>query len=160
MMRVLITAVVIFAGLAIAQGQKQENKSAGASKAEQQILALNREWADAIARGDMEALDRLFADDMIVTSSSGEVRSKAQEMDDLKPASDITTYFFKTDDVRARVYKDAAVVTGLARWRIKYQGRDIDNQRRYTSVYVKQRGRWRIVAQQLTRPKEQPPASQ
>lgn len=159
-MRVLITAVVIFAGLAIAQGQKQENKSAGASKAEQQILALNREWADAIARGDMEALDRLFADDMIVTSSSGEVRSKAQEMDDLKPASDITTYFFKTDDVRARVYKDAAVVTGLARWRIKYQGRDIDNQRRYTSVYVKQRGRWRIVAQQLTRPKEQPPASQ
>ena len=159
-MRVLIIAVVIFAGLAIAQGQKQENKSAGASKAEQQILALNREWADAIARGDMEALDRLFADDMIVTSSSGEVRSKAQEMADLRPASDITTYFFTTDDVRARVYKDAAVVTGLARWRIKYQGRDIDNQRRYTSVYVKQRGRWRIVAQQLTRPKEQPPASQ
>lgn len=159
-MRALIIAVVICTGLAIAQGQKQENKSAGASKAEQQILALNREWADAIARGDMEALDRLFADDMIVTSSSGEVRSKAQEMDDLRPTSDITTYFFKTDDVRARVYKDAAVVTGLARWRIKYQGRDIDNQRRYTSVYVKQRGRWRIVAQQLTRPKEQPPASQ
>ena len=159
-MRALIITVVIFAGLAIAQGQKQENRLAKASKAEQQILDLNREWADAIARGDMEALDRLFADDMIVTSSSGEVRSKAQEMDDLRPASDITTYFFKTDDVRARVYKDAAVVTGLARWRIKYQGRDIDNQRRYTSVYVKQRGRWRIVAQQLTRPKEQPPASQ
>ncbi|HEX5731904.1 MAG TPA: hypothetical protein VF131_03630 [Blastocatellia bacterium] len=43
------------------------------------------------------------------------------------------------------------MVTGHAKWRINYQGRDIDNERRYTNMFVKQGGAWRIVAQQLTR---------
>jgi uncharacterized protein (TIGR02246 family) len=151
MRRAFIIAAIVCAWLTVAEGQKQDSPAAKPNKAEQQIMALNREWADAIVRGDVAALDRLFADDMVVTSGSGEVRNKSQEMDDLRPNADIKTYFFITDDVRVRVYKDAAVVTGLARWRIRYQGRDIDHQRRYTSVYVKQQGRWRIVAQQLTR---------
>lgn len=155
MRRALMIALIACVWMAVAQGQKQDSQARGLNKAEQQIMALNREWADAIVRGDVAALDRLFADDMIVTSSSGEVRTKAQEMADLKPGTEITTYFFNTDDVRVRVYKDAAVVTGMARWRVRHQGRDIDNERRYTSVYVKQQGRWRIVAQQLTRPKQQ-----
>lgn len=155
MRRALIILFLLGTGISIVHGQEQKNQTAGASKTERQIIALDREWADAIARGDVATIDRLFADDLIVTSGSGEVRSKAQEMDDLKPNPDITTYFFKTEDVRARVYKDAAVVTGLARWRIRYQGRDIDHQRRYTSVFIKQQGRWRIVAQQFSRPPEQ-----
>lgn len=148
-------AAMVCVWLAVAEGQTLEDKAARPCKDVQQIMALNREWADAIVRGDVAALDRLFEDDMIVTTSGGEVRNKAQEMDELKPGTEIKTYFFNTDDVRVRVYKDAAVVTGMARWRINYQGRDIDNQRRYTSVYVRQQGRWRIVAQQLTRPKQQ-----
>jgi ketosteroid isomerase-like protein len=151
-------ALIACAWMTGAQGQKregkQDNPGAKLSEAEQQITALNREWADAIVRGDMATLDRLFADDMIVTSSSGEVRTKAQEMDDLRPSPDGKTYFFNTEDVRVRVYKDAAVAAGLVSWRFRYQGKDIDNQRRYTSVYVKQGGRWRIVAQQLTRPRQ------
>jgi ketosteroid isomerase-like protein len=153
--RALIGVMVAVALMATA-APGQENRSARVSKAEQQILALNREWADAIARGDMAALDRLFADDLTVISGRGELRTKAQELDDLRPNPDITTYFFNTEDARVRVYKDAAVVTGLARWRIRYQGKDIDHERRYTSVFVKQHGRWRIVAQQLSRPPERP----
>ena len=97
----------------------------------------------------MEALDRMFADDMTVLS--GEVRNKAQEMDDLRPNADIKTYFFNTEDVRVRVYGDTAVVTGHAKWRINLKGRDVDNERLYTLVAVKQQGRWQIVAQHLSR---------
>jgi uncharacterized protein (TIGR02246 family) len=148
---------MVVAVLTVTAVQGQENRSASATKTGQQILALDREWADSIARGDTAALDRLFADDMTVISGRGELRTKAQEMDELRPNPDITTYFFKTEDVRVRVYnEDAAVVTGTARWRIKYQGKDIDHERRYTSVYIKQQGRWRIVAQQLSRPPEPP----
>ena len=64
---------------------------------------------------------------------------------------DLKTYFFNVEDVRVRVYGDAAVVTGHAKWRINYQGRDIDNERRYTSMFVKQKGAWRMVAQQVGR---------
>ena len=127
----------------------QTNDKQPLSKDQQEVAAVNRAWADAIVRGDMEALDRLFADEMTVLS--GEVRNKAQEMDDLRPSADIKTYFFNTDDVRIRVYRDTAVITGHAKWRINLKGRDIDNERLYTLVVVKQKGRWQIVAQHLSR---------
>jgi len=141
-------ALLAILAMAIAIAAQTKDKQS-ISKAEQEVTALNRAWADAIVRGDMEALDRMFADDMTVLS--GEVRNKAQEMDDLRPNADIKTYFFNTEDVRVRVYGDTAVVTGHAKWRINLKGRDVDNERLYTLVAVKQQGRWQIVAQHLSR---------
>ena len=145
MKRVLtVTALLVFASFpAAAQGQGEQ------SKAEREILALNREWADAMVRGDRAALERIFSDDLIVTSGDGTLRDKKGELGD--GGSEIKTYFFNTEDLRVRVYGGAAVITGHAKWRINYQGRDIDNERRYTCVYARERGRWRMVAMQLTR---------
>jgi uncharacterized protein (TIGR02246 family) len=148
--KLFIVGAILIAVPMLSSGQSQDKKS-DIGKAEQEVSALNQKWADAIAAGDMEALDRLFADDLTVTSGNGAVRGKKEEMDDLRPTADIKTYFFNVDDVRVRVYADTAVVTGRARWRINLKGRDIDNERRYTSVFVKQKGQWQIVAQQLTR---------
>jgi ketosteroid isomerase-like protein len=56
--------------------------------------------------------------------------------------------------VKVRVYGDAAVVTGRAT--IKGQlktgadsAQDISGQYRYTRVYVKQQGQWRLVSFQF-----------
>ena len=153
MKQALIIAAMFIAFACAATARSQDTKS----EAEQEVTALNRAWADAIVRGDMEALDRLFASDMTVTSGNGTVRNKAQEMDDLRPSADIKTYFFNTEDVRVRVFGNSAVVTGYAKWRINLKGRDVDNERRYTLVFIKQDGRWQIVAQQLSRiPPPQP----
>lgn len=151
MKRTFALAAIIIIFMSAVAAPAQEKKDEKLSKAEQEVRAANQLWADAIARGDMEALDRLFADDLIVTTGNGTIRDKAAEMKDLNPTADLKTYFFNVEDVRVRVYGDAAVVSGHAKWRINYQGRDIDNERRYTSMFVKQRGAWRIVAQQLTR---------
>ena len=148
MKRVLtVTALLVFASFpAAAQGQGEQ------SKAEREILALNREWADAMVRGDRATLERIFSDDLVVTSSSGTVRGKEGELNDTAGGdTSVKTYFFNTEDLRVRVYGGAAVITGHAKWRINYQGRDIDNERRYTCVYARERGRWRMVAMQLTR---------
>jgi uncharacterized protein (TIGR02246 family) len=123
------------------------------SKAEQQVAALNRAWADAITKGDAATLERLFADDLIVTSGSGEIRDKAGEIKDAAGAPDPDfswTRPFTTEDVRVKIYQDAAVVTGLAKWGFKYKGQEVNQERRYTHLYVKQRGQWRIVAQQVS----------
>jgi len=66
----------------VAHSQTQDKNSGKMSKAEQQVMALNRAWADAINKGDAAALDRLFADDMIVTAGNGGIRSKAEEIKD------------------------------------------------------------------------------
>lgn len=125
-----------------------------ANKSEQQLMALNREWADAVTKGDAAVLDRLFDDDIIVTSGSGEIRNKAQEIQDAAPASPnpdfVLTHPFLAKDVRIKVYKDAAVVTGLAQWGFKYKGQDVNQERRFTHLYVKRQGKWRIVAQQIS----------
>lgn len=153
-MKHLLTAVLTTLLLpSFAFGQTPDKKSVRASKPEQQVAALNRAWAEAITKGDAAALERLFSDDMIVTSGSGEVRNKAGEIKDAAGAPDpdfVWTHPFITEDVRVRVYREAAVVTGLAKWGFKYKGREVEQERRYTHLYVKQQGQWRIVAQQVS----------
>ena len=149
-MKRVITAtavVLLLSAAARAQGRDAGRLSAD----ERQVLAANRGWADAMVRGDAAALERLFHDELIVTTGGGAVRGKAEELKDAAPGPDIKTYFFNTEDVRVRVYDDAAVVTGHAKWRINFKGRDIDNERRFTSLYVKEKGKWRMVALQVTR---------
>ena len=136
---------------------EERRKAMDLTDEEQEITRLNQKWADWIVAGDMNALDRLLDDDLIVTSGSGVLKGKKEEMDDLRPTAEIKTYFFKVDDVRVRVYGESAVVTGQAKWRISLQGRDIDNERRYTTVFVKRNGEWRIVAQHLTKLAPSPP---
>jgi uncharacterized protein (TIGR02246 family) len=137
----------------VAFGQAQAERPEGASKAEQEVRALNNAWAEAITKGDAPTLERLFADDLIVTSGSGEIRNKAGEIKDAAGAYDpdfVWTQPFTTSDVRVKIYQDAAVVTGLARWGFKYKGREANQERRYTHLYVKAQGQWRIVAQQTS----------
>ena len=57
---------------------------------------------------------------------------------------------FITEDMRVRIYRDAAVVTGRAKRGFKYRGQEVNQERRYTHVYVKRQGQWRIVAQQIS----------
>jgi ketosteroid isomerase-like protein len=52
--------------------------------------------------------------------------------------------------VRVKVYKEAALVTGLAKWGFKYKEQQVNQERRYTHMYVKQQGKWRIIAQQIS----------
>jgi uncharacterized protein (TIGR02246 family) len=123
------------------------------SKTEQRLVSAERQWADAITKGDATVLDRLFADDIVVTSGSGELRDKAGEIKDAASPPDpdfVWTRPFTVEDVRVKIYKDAAVVTGLAKWGFKYKGQEVTQERRYTHVYVKQKGQWRMVAQQMS----------
>lgn len=142
--------------IALADDQTAGGDSKPLTKAEQEVLAQNQAYCDAIVKGDVPALERILADDFIITSGDGTLRDKAGELKDLAPTDDLKTLFFKTDELRLRVYESAAVLVGRARWRINYKGRELDNERRFTSVFVKQQGVWRIVTQQMTRPPQRP----
>jgi uncharacterized protein (TIGR02246 family) len=153
MKQFFMAVLMAFVTCLVAHGQERDKKSKGMSKPEQQVMALNRAWADAITKGDAAVLDRLFADDVIVTSGSGAIRDKAGEIKDAAGAPDpdfVWTRPFTTEDVRVKIYRDAAAVTGLAKWAFRYKGQEVNQERRYTQLYVKQQGQWRIVAQQLS----------
>jgi ketosteroid isomerase-like protein len=148
--RLLLIALFAASCSVVALCQAQGGAARKISKDEAAVLAADRAWADAAARGDVSALEKLFADDYMIVGPDGSLGNKQREINNLRPAPDVVTYYFRTEDVEARVYTDAAVVRGRAVWKVNFKGREIDNNRRYTSTYVKRKGRWLLVAQQIS----------
>ena len=80
----------------------------------------------------------------------GDTGDKAQLLKELK---DGTMKFEAMDesDVKVRVYGDAAIVTGRLQAKVKRQGQEVGGLSRFTQVFVRQGGKWRCVATQVTR---------
>jgi ketosteroid isomerase-like protein len=51
-----------------------------------------------------------------------------------------------TDEVRVRVYGNAAVETGLSIMKGQDKGKEVPRDTGFTRVWVKQQGHWRLVA--------------
>ncbi len=133
-------------------------RSVQGTEIEQEIIRLERERLDAYARADRAAFDRIVADDFTMTHSDGSVFDKAQERAVLRPSTaERPLPTLNIEDVRVRVYGDAAVITG----RLVEQGERVGRvSLRFTNTYVRRQGRWQIVAGQLTRlPQERPPTT-
>lgn len=147
-MRVLIVMMLLVVASSFSSyGQ------ATTANAEKEILELNRAWAEAVTKGDAATLEKIFSDDVIVTAGNGNLRNKAEEIKDATAGTDPDFAWIKpftTENERVRVYNDAAVVTGLVKWAFKYKGQEVNQERRYSHFYVKDKGQWRIVAQQVS----------
>ena len=98
----------------------------------------------------METLDRIISDDLIYTHASGLRQSKFDVIGVLGSSEmkyeSITPY-----DVRVRIYNGTAIVAGRATINIKAHGEKESFEICYLDVYVKQEGRWQMVAWQSSR---------
>lgn len=120
------------------------------SDAEREILKLNKEYEEAIARSDASVHERLFADDYTYTPGNGNFMGRAEHMSFTKSGA-VVVKSLRSEDVRARVYGDTAVVTGLWVSVDSRDGKEFAERRiRYILVYVGREGRWQIVAEQRT----------
>ena len=117
------------------------------SEAERDLLELNRQYDEAIMRGDVAELKRIFADEFIYTNPKAEVLDKKQQIAALSSAG-IKLTEAKSDDVRIRVYGDTAVMTGRFTARAESAGKSEMVNERYTAVWVRRDGRWQLVAEQ------------
>ena len=130
--------------------------STQSSSVEQELLKLERDWLDAYTKRDVAAMERIEADDFMITFADGAVRTKADEIANLKkPAPEGQPPIFMTADTKVRVYGDTAVLTGKVIMKGTYaegpkKGEQYNLQYRYTDVYVKRNGRWQVVASHLT----------
>jgi ketosteroid isomerase-like protein len=61
-------------------------------------------------------------------------------------SGDLRFQSITTDDVRVRVYGNAAVETGSSTMNGQDKGNAVPHDTRFTRVWVKQHGRWRLVA--------------
>ena len=119
-------------------------------EAEEELLTLEKAFAEAIVRNDLEDIGRLVTDDWIIIDPNGEIVDRTRFFDVIKSGA-LTHDMMESEDFRVRVYGDSAVVIGVTRTQGKFMGQEFSTQERATDVFVKRDGRWQCVLTHLTR---------
>lgn len=120
-----------------------------APASEQALLRQERAWAEAFKNRDRAALERILAEDFSFTDDEGNVYNKVQYIEAVTQAIKVGSY--EIDDLKARVYGEAGVVTGRWTGSMTIDGKDASGAFRFTDTFVKRQGRWQVVASQDTR---------
>ena len=111
---------------------------------------LERKLADSYMKGDRASVDDLLADDWTSTDYRGRIWIKANVLALFDPGGPaFTRVEIDVDKVRV-LSRDVAIVTGRSVSAGRLEGRDIEVVQRYTDVFVRQGGRWQVVASQGT----------
>jgi ketosteroid isomerase-like protein len=130
----------------------QTAQQAKLSKTEEEVRKLERQWLDAYEQKDSQAMDRIVAEDFIITFPNGAMQTKPQLMVMIKAprrASERRLRFY-TEDVRSRAYGDTVILIGRVVTEYERDGKTVKDRSRYTDTYVRRKGRWQVVASHLS----------
>src|ERR1043166_6481269 len=139
----VILAVLSAAAVALGQGPRAGRDHR--MSIEQVIRAVDHERIQAQVHADAVALDRIYASDFIGIGPSGRVRTKPQVLSDFT-SGDLRFQSITTEEVQVRVYGNTAVETGRSTMNGQDRGKAVPRDNRFTRVWVKQQGHWRLVA--------------
>jgi ketosteroid isomerase-like protein len=115
-----------------------------------EIEALEMEWRQAVIDNDVKQMDHLLADDYMGISANGTVETKAQALAQRR-AGTVKISQLDLNDLKVRVYGDTAVVTSRADLAGSNGQSDIGGHYRYTRVYNRRLGQWKIVSFEASR---------
>lgn len=140
---------ILFAAPLASVTQAQEQTGPKAEQIKKDILKLEGERSQALEKGDIAALDRILAPDYVYVNVFGELNAKAERLSTTQ--SGVSKHETLTeDDFRVHVYGDTVILTGRASGVVDYKGKVNDKVRRFTNVYMKLNGQWRLVSHQAT----------
>lgn len=143
MRRLLLVALVAVAFLGLARWTMKS--AAAAEDVKEQVMKAEDTRNAALPKGDIAALEKIYADDLVYTNARGETLTKAQHLAELKGRK-LNFQSFKHSDVQVHVYGDTGIVTGVSTSAVSYNGTVSSSPRRFVNVYVKQNGRWLCAA--------------
>jgi uncharacterized protein (TIGR02246 family) len=111
-----------------------------------EIAALEGELRQAQLAADVHALDRLIDDDLLFTGPDGELASKAEDLAAHRSGL-VRMSSHEAEAMRIRwIGDDVAVVALRTRLAGEFAGQPFAGTWRYTRVWARSGGRWRIVA--------------
>jgi ketosteroid isomerase-like protein len=120
-----------------------------------EILKVDEERNQALQKGDVATLDRIYSDDVVYANASGALLTKAQHLAELK-ARTLNFRSFVHEKVQVTVHGDTGVLTGISKSVVEYQGSVSSSNRRFLNVFNKRDGHWLVVAHFETNISEQP----
>ncbi len=157
-MKQIITLITIaFLTLVCYQQQALAQKTQGPGvgskpkeNVEQILTKMERDWADAILKKDFVTIDRIVAEDCIFTVPDGRTLTRTQVNEELR-AGVWVPESLAYENMKVRVFGDAAVVTAVQIEKSKSNGKDSSGSYLFTDVFVKRDGRWQLVAEHGSR---------
>jgi ketosteroid isomerase-like protein len=106
---------------------------------------LEADWNSAHMRGDAAALDRIFADDLLVVVPGMPTMTKAGSLG-VFASGRMKFDKYETSETTVRLYEGTAIVTGRLRRTRTMVDRTVDDDWRFTKVYIRRDGQWRVVS--------------
>jgi len=149
MKRLLIVAMLV-AAFSFVFSQTTRIRANQKGNDEQAVRQLLNEASAALGRNDAAALDRIYADDYTLVNESGVLTTKAPRLAAIK-SGELKYESVSFEEVNIRLYGNTAVATFRVTSKGQTKGQEIGGQFRATSTYVKMKGRWQLVAAQVTR---------
>ena len=117
------------------------------TEVERQIFNLEEELTQTEHRLDVQALDRIYADDIMVTAPVGICVDKPAVMDEVRSAAEKAVVGrYDKDDLKVRAFGDTAVSSYRMTAEATFEGREIKRQLCITNVWMKRNDQWQIVA--------------
>jgi ketosteroid isomerase-like protein len=136
---VLLVAAIIFCSASSIAGQSAKQKAA----IEQEIRKLDLAHADAVLRGDLAALDKLWTKDFKVNNPFNEI-DKADRI-----RTGAVTYSSFIREAESILVHGATVIV-MGREIVVPKGNSPDAgktiNRRYTNIWMKRKNLWRLIA--------------
>lgn len=124
--------------------------SAAAGGIEQAVIAAQDARVAATIAADVGKLAAMTTDDLSYTHSNAVVESRADFLEGLRSGT-YDYHALSFEERRVRVFGDGAAVTGTCLVRVSVGGREIEVRLRFTELYVKQDGVWKMALWQSTR---------
>ena len=132
------------------------------NEVEKEILKLEEELTQTEMRVDVAALDRIFADDIMVTAPVGICVDKPAVMTEVRQAAEkaVVGRYDKTE-LNVRGYGDTAVTSYHMSAAATFEGTEIKRQLCITNVWMKRNDEWKIVARHTASlPDDTPPPTE
>jgi ketosteroid isomerase-like protein len=115
------------------------------------IRALELKWTESYKERSVDILSSLLSDDFMITIEDGSVYSKVGY---ISHSADPGTHVHVAElsDLKVRIHGDTAIVTGAYHEKGESNGKPYEYHDRLTDVWMKNGGRWQVVASHYSVP--------
>ena len=119
---------------------------------EAEIRKMDREEATAVLGTDLSTLEKFWWDDFTVNGPNNQIVKGKTNILELVKSGVIAYTLFEREHEAVLLYGDTAILMGLETVKPKgnspFAGQTLH--RRFTNIWMKQNGRWQLIARQAT----------
>jgi ketosteroid isomerase-like protein len=130
-----------FAAPVLAEAPKAQSKDPAVID---EVKQVGQDMGDAMVAGDIDKLNRIFADDWATVDSSGKIFTKESLLSDFKSGKH-KLLWFENGPMDVKVFGDVAVAQGSVKENRIHDGKDTSGQFLWMDLLKKRAGKWAVV---------------